>query len=178
MSISTNCEDVKLACQWLDYFWTEEGQLLCNYGIEGEGFEYDENGTPQFTDFVVNGGNFQFMMTGYTLSGVPSLQDFDKSFFTYGDNVLEAFDTWASCVDDLYTLPAALTLNTEQNEAYSSKFNDINTMAEERIGKFITGEMDIESQWDAFQQDLTSMGIQDCIDIYQEAYDTYMASKA
>ncbi len=177
MSISTNCEDVQLACQWLDYFWTEEGQLLCNYGIEGEGFDYDENGDPQFTDFVVNGGNFQFMMTGYTLSGVPSLQDFDKSFFTYGDNVIEAFDTWASCVDDLYTLPAALTLNTEQNEAYSSKFNDINTMAEERVGKFITGELDIETQWDAFQKDLESMGIQDCVDIYQEAYDTYMASK-
>ena len=178
LSVSTNCEDVELACQWLDYFWTEEGQLLCNYGIEGEGFEYDADGKPQFTDFVVNGGNFQFMMTGYTLSGVPSLQDFDKSFFTYGDNVIEAFDTWASCVDDKYTLPAALTLNTDQNEKYSAKFNDINTMAEERIGKFITGEADIETQWDAFQKDLTSMGLEDCIAIYQEAYDSYMENQA
>lgn len=177
LSISTNCEDVELACQWLDYFWTEEGQLLCNYGIEGEGFEYDADGNPQFSDFIVNGSNFQFMMTGYTLSGVPSLQDFDKSFFTYGDNVIEAFDTWAACVDDLYTLPAAMTLNTDQSEAYSSKFNDINTMAEERIGKFITGELDIETQWDTFQKDLESMGIQECIDIYQEAYDSYIASK-
>ena len=178
LSISTNCKDVELACKWMDYFWTEEGQLLCNYGIEGEGFEYDADGNPQFTDFVVNGGNFQFMMTGYTLSGVPSLQDFDKSFFTYGDNVIEAFDTWGSCVDDKYTLPAAMTLNTDQNERYSAKFNDINTMAEERIGKFITGEADIETQWDAFQQDLTSMGLEDCIAIYQEAYDSYMEHHA
>ena len=177
LSVSTNCEDVKLACQWLDYFWTEEGQILCNYGIEGEGFEYDENGEPQFSDFVVNGGNFQFMMTGYTLSGVPSLQDFDKSFFTYGDNVIEAFDTWGSCVDDLYTLPGALTLTTDQTEAYTPVFNDLNTMAEERIGKFITGEADIETEWDQFQEDLISMGIEDCIAIYQEAYDTYIASK-
>ena len=177
LSVSTNCEDVELACKWLDYFWTEEGQLLCNYGIEGEGFEYDENGEPQFSDFVVNGGNFQFMMTGYTLSGVPSLQDFDKSFFTYGDNVIEAFDTWASCVDDLYTLPSAMTLNTDQNEQYSAKFNDINTMAEERVGKFITGESDINTEWDKFQEDLISMGIEECIEIYQEAYDTYTASK-
>lgn len=178
LSVSTNCEDVELACKWLDYFWTEEGQLLCNYGIEGEGFEYDENGEPQFTDFIVNGGNFQFMMTGYTLSGAPSLQDFDKSFFTYGDNVLEAFDTWAASVDDQYTLPAALTLDTEQNEEYSALFNDINTMAEERVGKFITGEADIETEWDAFQEDLISMGIEDCIAIYQEAYDNFMASRS
>ena len=177
LSVSTNCEDIPLACQWMDYFWTEEGQLLCNYGIEGEGFEYDENGEPQFSDFVVNGGNFQFMMTGYTLSGVPSLQDFDKSFFTYGDNVIEAFDTWGSCVDDAYTLPAAMTLNTDQSEKYSSQFNDINTMAEERVGRFITGELDINTEWDTFQQDLISMGIEDCIAIYQECYDDYMASK-
>ena len=117
------------------------------------------------------------MMTGYTLSGVPSLQDFDKSFFTYGDNVLEAFDTWAASVDDQYTLPAALTLDTEQSDEYSALFNDINTMAEERVGKFITGELDIETEWDAFQEDLISMGIEDCIAIYQEAYDDYMASK-
>ncbi len=118
------------------------------------------------------------MMTGYTLSGVPSLQDFDKSFFTYGDNVLEAFDTWAASVDDQYTLPAALTLDTDQSEEYSSLFNDINTMAEERVGKFITGEADIETEWDAFQEDLISMGIEDCISIYQEAYDNFMASRS
>jgi putative aldouronate transport system substrate-binding protein len=177
LSVSTNCENVPLACQWMDYFWTEPGQLLCNYGIEGEGFEYDADGNPQFSDFVINGGNFQFMMTGYTLSGVPTLTDFDKSFFTYSDHVLEAFDTWAACVDDLYTLPAALSLSTDQSERYSSKFNDINTMAEERVGKFITGESDIETEWDTFQEDLISMGIEECIAIYQEAYDSYMATK-
>jgi putative aldouronate transport system substrate-binding protein len=176
LSVSTNCEDVQLACQWLDYFWTEPGQILCNYGIEGEGFEYVD-GKPQFTDFIINGGNFQFMMTGYTLSGVPTYTDFDKSFFTYSDNVLEAFDIWAACVDDLYTLPSGLTLTSEQSDAYTSKFNDINTMAEERVGKFITGEADIETQWDTFQADLISMGIEDCIAVYQEAYDDYMATR-
>lgn len=178
LSVSTNCENVELACKWLDYFWTEEGQLLCNYGIEGEGFEYGDDGKPHFSDFVVNGGNFQFMMTGYTLSGVPSLQDFDKSFFTYGENVIEAFEIWGSCTDDLYTLPAALSLSTDQSEAYNAVFNDINTMATERIGKFVTGEADIETEWDAFQEDLLSMGIEDCIAIYQEAYDSFMASRA
>ena len=178
LSVSTNCEDPALACQWMDYFWTEDGQLLCNYGIEGEGFEFDENGEPQFSDFVVNGGNFQFMMTGYTLSGVPTLQDFDKSFFTYSDNVLEAFDIWGASVDDLYTLPAAMSLTTEQSEAYSATFSDIATMAQERIGRFITGELSLETDWDTFQKDLVSMGIEDCIAIYQEAYDSYIEATA
>ena len=176
LSVSTNCEDVKTACQWMDYFWTEEGQLLCNYGIEGEGFEYGPDGNPQLSEFVLSGFNLQFMMVGYTLSGAPSLQDFDKMFFTYGDNVLEAFDTWAASVDDKYTLPASMSLNTDQSERYAQIFGDITTMAQERIGRFITGELDIETDWDQFQTDLQQMGIQDCIDIYQEAYDDYRAS--
>lgn len=178
LSVSTNCEDIETACKWLDYFWTPEGQLLCNFGIEGEGLEFNENGEPQFTAFIAESSNFQFFMTGYTLSGVPTLTDFDKSFFTYGENVLEAFDIWDECSDDANTLPTAMTLNTDQAEEYSQIFNDINTMAEERIGKFVTGEADIETEWDAFQQDLINMGIEDCIAIYQDAYDTYIANKS
>lgn len=178
LSVSTNCEDVETACKWLDYFWTPEGQLLCNYGIEGEGLEFDENGEPQFTAFIAESSNFQFYMVGYTLSGVPTLADFDKSFFTYGENVLEAFDIWDECSDDANALPSALSLSTDQAEEYSLLFGDINTMAVERIGKFVTGSMDIETEWDTFQQDLIDMGIEDCIAIYQEAYDSYMENKA
>lgn len=176
MSVSTNCEDVELACKYLDYFWTEEGILLCNYGIEGEGFDYNANGEPEYSDMVKNGMNFQFMMVGYTLSGMPSLQDFDRAFFTYSDAVLSAFDTWAEYTDDAYVLPSAMTLSTDQSEEYSRIFGDLNTMAEERVGRFITGDLNLESDWDTFQEELESMGIQDCIDIYQEAYDDFMAS--
>ena len=51
-------------------------------------------------------------------------------------------------------------------------------MAQERIGRFITGELDIETDWDQFQADLQQMGIQECIDIYQEAYDEYLERHA
>ena len=178
ISVSTNCEDVELACKWLDYFWTEEGQLLCNYGIEGEGFEYGDDGQPHFTDFVVNSGNFQFYMVGYTLSGVPTYQDFDRQWFTYPDNVIEAFETWGDCSDDTMCLPTSLTLDTDQSDEYSNTFSDISTRASEMVGRFITGEADIDSEWDSFQQELVDMGLERCIEIYQEAYDAYLEHAA
>ncbi len=174
ISVSTGCENPELACQWLDYFFSEDGILLANYGIEGEAFEYDENGNPQFNDFIVNSGNFQFYMVGYTLSGVPTYQDFDKQWFTYGDNVIEAFETWGNCTDSTMSIPTALTLNTEQADEYSSTFSDIKTLAEEYVSKFIVGEYDVDAQWDDYVEKLNSMGLQDCIDIYQEAYDSFM----
>ncbi len=174
LSISTSCEYPEIACQWLDYFFSEDGILLCNYGIEGEGFEYDENGEPQYSDFLVNSMNFQFYMVGYTLSAVPTYQDFDSTWFTYGDNVIEAFDTWGSCTDSAMSLPSAMSLDTEQSERYSALFTDIQTMATEYIDKFVVGELDIETQWDTYVETLYSMGLQECIDIYQEAYDSFI----
>ena len=51
--ITTNCENVELACQWGDWWYSEEGSLLANYGVEGEGFEYVD-GVPTFTSLVTD----------------------------------------------------------------------------------------------------------------------------
>lgn len=37
-SISTQCECPELLMQWCNYMYTDEGALLCNYGLEGESF--------------------------------------------------------------------------------------------------------------------------------------------
>lgn len=176
ISVSTSCDNPELACQWLDYFFSDDGILLANYGIEGEAFEYDENGDPQFTDFIVNADNFQFALVGYTLSAVPTYQDFDRQWFTYGDNVIEAFETWGDCTDSSMSLPTAMSLDTDQADEYSTTFSDIKTLAEEYIDKFIVGEYDIDAEWDTYVEELYGMGLQDCIDIYQDAYDAFMAS--
>lgn len=41
-SITTACHDPELALQYMDYFFTDEGSTLCNYGVEGEGMAFDE----------------------------------------------------------------------------------------------------------------------------------------
>lgn len=81
-------------------------------------------------------------------------------------------------MDDLYTLPSGLSLTTAQSEAYTPVFSDLNTMAQERIGRFITGDLSIDAEWDTFQQDLIDMGIEDCIAIYQECYNDFIASRS
>lgn len=37
-------------------------------------------------------------------------------------------------------------------------------------GKFISGEEDIESGWDAYIKNLEKMGLADLLEIYQNAY--------
>lgn len=52
--ITTSCDNVPLVMQYLDYWYSVDGILFSNYGIEGETFVLDENNTPVFTDLVVN----------------------------------------------------------------------------------------------------------------------------
>ena len=50
--ITANCEHPEAVVKYFDYFYGEEGITLYFMGIEGETFYYDENGNPQYTDFV------------------------------------------------------------------------------------------------------------------------------
>jgi putative aldouronate transport system substrate-binding protein len=45
-AVTTACEDPILAVKLLDYLYSDEGALLANYGIEGETFNYNEEGKP------------------------------------------------------------------------------------------------------------------------------------
>ena len=53
-SVSSGCEDPELVARWADYIYSEEGQILSNYGVEGETFEYDESGKPMLGDLVLH----------------------------------------------------------------------------------------------------------------------------
>ena len=41
MSLSSTCRDPGLCCRWQNYFYTEDGYILFNYGIEGVTVDYD-----------------------------------------------------------------------------------------------------------------------------------------
>ena len=49
--ITNNCEHPDAAIKLLDYLTSEEGDRLNQWGIEGEDWEYNENGVPTYTDW-------------------------------------------------------------------------------------------------------------------------------
>ena len=176
VSISDCCEDVDLACAWLDFWYTKEGSVLANYGQEGVSFNYDADGNPEFTDLVLHNEEFpmiSFATTYYTLACVPTLQDYGRIFSAYSQANLDAMDLWTETSDDLYTIPAQVELSYDESNEYGDLWSDISTYASTEVFKFVMGEYNFDSDWDAFIEKIESMGIQDCIDIYQDAYDRY-----
>ena len=54
---------------------------------------------------------------------------------------------------------------------------DVETRANEYILAVITGSSDIDATWDDYVDEIWSLGLQDCIDAKQGAYDRYLDRK-
>ena len=176
ISISDCCEDIELACAYLDFYYTKEGIELANYGIEGVSFDRDENGQPYLNDTVLNNPDFpmvSFATTYYTLACAATVADYDRMFRTYSEANLAAMELWSSTMDDLYTMPTQVELDYDAGTRFSEIWTDLSTYAQTEVFKFVMGEYNFESDWDNFIAKIEEMGLQEAIDLYQEAYDNY-----
>ena len=181
-SITTTCEDKELAAQWLDYQYTDESYLLNNYGLEGQGFEYDDKGEPALTDLIMN--NPDGIPQAYTqfiyLSVTGSFYlDNDRFKSNYCEEAKACNDVWQSAYD-YYDTPyntRAIALTTEETERYAQVFSDISTYCNQAIAEFITGQNPLtQESFDTFRENLTTMGIDECQSIWQDAANRYVDS--
>lgn len=66
---------------------------------------------------------------------------------------------------------SSLVLTPDESDIYNDAWADIDAYIAENTAKFITGELDIATNWDTYMSDLQKMGLQDVYDVYQAAYD-------
>lgn len=180
LSISTQCSDPKLAIQYMDYLFSEEGHMLANYGIEGQTYTI-ENGEPQFTDLILNnpqGFDWQLCQSLYINPGFPCLTDLSVQEMTYTEAQKAAVPTWVDAYDSAdETMPNErwLSYTTEESQHKADLQNDIETYQTEMRLKFITGQLDIDAEWDNYCTALDGMGIHTMEEITQAAVDRYLA---
>lgn len=174
-SVAATCENPEVVMQWINYWFTDEGILLSNYGIEGESYVLDENGTPQYTELMTanpDGDTFKTCQLLYTMVMVPTVLDTSASFGLYNDAQLEAQEIWSSNIDNAYVLPEISMTEDESNEL-SSIYSDLSTMVSEKLIRFIIGDEPL-SAWDTFVADMKAMDAERCVAIYQTALDRYL----
>lgn len=178
-AISTNAteEEVETICMMLNYFFTEEGSLLCNYGVEDETFTYTE-GEPWYTDMILNNPEgltliqAQCMYLGYM---VPCYCDFTKYNITAVSTWKSLVDVWSSA-DNAYAIPE-ISLTAEEQAQYNAVSADISTYLDECLIKFMIGDMNIndDAVWDEYLSTMEKLGVQDMIDAYTTAMERFRA---
>ncbi len=176
--ISTNCKDLELAMAWCNYWYTEKGTLLANYGIEGESYEMVD-GKPQFTDLVTNNPDMAFdiaisVYCEFNGGGYYVLNE--KTDSNYTEVQLAARQNWLENSDGANVYPSYAALNAEESAIYGAKIGDVDTYVEEMTLKYIIGAEPLtDESFQTYQATLDGFGMQECIQVYQNAYDRYLA---
>lgn len=182
-AISTACQDPEGIMMMVNYLFSEDGELLFNYGDEGHTFEYDENGNPQYTEMVTNNPDgLSYMDACYiyvsaAASGhMPGILDLKATYYYFDDSQWNVLDTFMTCeADGSFNLPKGVALSAEENEEYAALYSDISTYAATEIMKFVLGQAELtEDAFAAVQDEIISMGGERMEEIYQTAYERYL----
>ncbi len=180
LSMSVNCEEQELAIEYMDYLFSDEGFVLANYGIEDYTYTVDANGDYQFTDLILNnpqGFDWQLCQSLYINPGFPCLNDLHAQELTYTDAQKAAVPTWCDAYDSSdETIPnqSFLSYTTEESYRQAELQTDLETVQDEFRLKAITGQIDIDAEWDAYVQQCKDMGYDELLEITQAAVDRYL----
>ena len=176
MSISTGCEEPEIAIQYCDFWFTDEGIQLANYGVEGESCVVVD-GKAQFSDMVLNNpdiapGDAISVYTGR--NSTPSWSSNSKLLATFNEDEKNAFSTWAANRDNRDAYPYVAQLTMDERYELAKLASDYESYALECRDKFINGDMDIEAQYAEYENQVRTMGLTRALEIKQAAYDRYM----
>lgn len=184
-AISYDSKHKELAARFLDYGYSEKGELTYNFGRENVSYTYQDSDrgshlptyTAQVTDKNANGGlSLAQGIAKYAracYSG-PFVQDLGYLYQYYTRPEQQAaFDVWGS--DALnYKLPKNLIYEGDEESRFKDIMTAVDTYREESLAKFIAGKTDI-GQLDNYFAQLKSLGIGEAISIQQKAYDRYQS---
>lgn len=102
-----------------------------------------------------------------------------RLFSTLDEDAIEAYDIYndASITAEHY-YPNAAALTSEESDSIINEATAVLTYAQETLLSFMTNAVEInDDTWESFQSTLRDMGIQEILDVYQNAYDEYIAGK-
>ena len=178
-SITTECADPEVICQYIDYIYSDEGVLLANYGVEGETFEYDENGNPRLTELVTNNPDYTYSLALNIYccdrqTPIPFVIDETKTRDYYTEDQWNSIQVWNEATDGLYNMPRfGMSMTTEETNEYNAIYTDIDTYVDENVVKFIVGDKSFD-EYDDFINTLKQMDIEKLLELSQTVYDRYL----
>jgi len=179
-AVSSKNKNIKETIKWMDYFYSEEGSRLLNFGIEGESYTM-QNGKPVFTDKVLNntkGLSLDQALSQYAMSTANDAIVKDPVYFEQMGLMLpqqKASQTAWDPADKSLLLPP-ISPTSEESKKIASITNEVNTYLDEMLIKMIMGQEPVENM-SKVVSNIKGMNIDAAIKLQQAAFDRYKSRK-
>ena len=158
--------------KYFDFWFSEEGRRLSNFGVEGEHYTMVD-GKPQFTDAILNSdtpvNNFLYTI-GAQLQARGYFQDYEYEKQWSNKFALEGialYDEGDYLIDQFL----GVAFNADEQKVYDKYFGSLRDYMLERQQAWILGSADVEEEWDDYLAQLDSLGLQNVLEVMQSAYE-------
>lgn len=202
--ISADVDDETAAAlaNLVDYYYTDEAYITNWYGPElGSEYDYDNNGMMYIPE--LKGWNYKdagdtmwwnYKITHFNFWEVPGTTNVGNKFIDqswaekYPDSVVGKYLAdnglylwWQQSLIDAalkYEVPAipAMFMSEDDNERIAVLKTQLDTYVENMIANFVTGEADIDAEWDTFLTTLEGYGMSEYVKLYNDYYDIFKAN--
>jgi len=179
-AITKECVNPELLLSWVDQLYDPLMSMQALYGPIGEFYteEPDENGVYVMRE-LQEGETAGELKSKLELLGVSrQLADDFGTYYYMEDRAQERLDDlkdfWFQNVDNFVYYPS-VTHTLEETEIINEYMSDIRTLTSEKTAKWLR-DGGIEEEWDAYIQTLNSIGLQEVLQAWQDAYDRYLAA--
>jgi putative aldouronate transport system substrate-binding protein len=183
MLITKNCKYPEAAFRLGDLMGSEEFSIICRFGEKGVDWKTPEAGAKSvwgslgnpMLESVLTWGTVQNKYWGELgpriLSNKHSAMDIDIGnpfdFVPPLGKTIEAFVSYRNPDASV----AGLVYNEEEQEVVDSLHSTILSYVRESFARFVTGNLNIDRDWDAYLAEFNKMGLEDVIRVTQSAYD-------
>ncbi len=158
--------------KYFDFWFSEEGRRLANFGAEGQHYTMVD-GEPKFTEEVLTSGepvNSQLWAAGAQLQARGYYQDYDYEKQWSNEYALEGialYDQGDYLIDQF--LGVAFTV--DEQKVYDKYWGSIRDYMLERQQAWILGNGDVEAEWDEYIAELEQRGLGEVLTVMQSAYE-------
>lgn len=181
--ISSSCKNVEEAVKMLDYCYSEEGSDLMNWGPENDDnpiYKVDENGVKHLSDWVMNnpdGLSMDQAISHYSIGAMDGARMFPAMMYherqlTYPEQSITNA-RWDEADISGFWPPVSFT--NDELEEISDIQSEINIYVSETINKMIMGQLNTDSDYDAYLKQLEAMGVERLTELHQAALDRFNA---
>lgn len=151
--------------RFVDWLWySEEGHLLAQWGVEGETYTKDANG-----DIVLNSDITYSGLNPEASKKLNADYGFAGGVFAYGGSAWiknsrmttaeeKDFDARIREYREMRPIDPPFMANEEETEELTLIQTPLIDSTKTWIQKFITGQADIDSQWDAYISEIKNLG--------------------
>lgn len=186
--ITTNCKNPELIARFIDYCYEPKNSITLNWGAEGFVYKEDENGVLRWD--VDENGNMIFkndltefwQMRSFSTIGGPNivLNDYYDVDVEYPRDAQRVYDEQVAggkkeLLEEYEAVSPAVWFLPEEQSQLDQLLPQINNVVDATIQTWII-DGGADTGFEQFTKDLDSAGLQTFLEVYQKAYDRYLAN--